>query len=52
MNFTYLIVYMLNCKHHMQLGPNDSVSFPAVCGVNKVYFENSYEIQKSTFHKV
>ena len=41
--------YMLNCKHHMQLGPDDSVSFPAIYGVNKVrcsFFFNSYVIYK------
>ena len=31
MNFTYIDVTMLNSKHHIQLGPDDPVSFPAVC---------------------
>ena len=32
MNFTYLCIKMLNSKHHIQLGPDDSVSFPVVYG--------------------
>ena len=36
MNFTYLDLYILNSKHHIQLGPDDAVSFPAVYGVSKV----------------
>ena len=40
MNFTYTDVHMLNIKHHIQLGPDDSVSFPPVYGAkqDKLYF--------------
>lgn len=31
-----LAVNMLKCKHRMNLGLDDSVSFPAVYGANKV----------------
>ena len=35
MNFVHFIANMLNCKHHIQLGPDDIVSFPAVYGAGK-----------------
>ena len=48
MNSTYLAVHVQNCRHHIQLGPGDSMSFPNVFGVSKVSdsFWNSYEIFK------
>ena len=36
MNFAHFTVNMINCKHHIQLGPGGSVFFPAVYGANKV----------------
>ena len=38
--FRHPDINMLNSKHHIQLGPNDSVSFPAVCGAKQgiLYF--------------
>ena len=36
MNFAHFIKNALNCEHHIQLVPNDSVSFPPVYGANKV----------------
>ena len=36
MNFTYVVVHMLNCKHDMQLESDASTSFPALYGANKV----------------
>ena len=36
MTFSYFDVNTINSKRHMQLGPDDSESFPAVCGANKV----------------
>ena len=37
MNFTYLDLTILNSKHHMQLGLDDSVSCPAVYGASKAH---------------
>ena len=37
MNFTYHVVHMLNNLHHEQLGQDDSMSFPALYGANKVH---------------
>ena len=44
MNFTYLDVHTLNSKQHIQLGPDDSVSFPAVCGAKQgtLYFFDNF----------
>ena len=44
MNFTYLDVNILNIKHHIQLAPDDSVSFPVVCGAKKVVFNFDFEV--------
>ena len=33
---SYFIINILSSKYHIQLGPDDSMSFPAVYGANKV----------------
>ena len=48
MNVTYLVVNMLNSKHPMLLGPDDSTSFPTVHGANKVHFSSSKKFLSGT----
>ena len=46
MNAVHFIVNMLNCKHHIELGPGDSVSIIAVYGAIKVNCSCSVELFK------
>ena len=50
MTFSYFDVKTINSKRHIQLGPDDSESFPAVCDAKKYvfvfYFVLTFEVIK------
>ena len=42
---------MLNCRHHIQLGPDDSMSFLTVCDANKVHCSCSLDLFSMWYRK-
>ena len=44
LNFFHIIVHMLNCNNHLQLGLDDSMPFLAVYGANKVLCSCGYSL--------
>ena len=44
MNFFHFNVNMFNCQHNIQLGPDDSMSFPAIYGADNVHCSCSLDL--------